>query len=84
MAGPEEFYIPVPLNLKNPLIDPSKLRIDGDRIHYFLYQQDGSKQPMSCQNTRDNQLLVSWMQIHDSPLTGRSLEELAARAEKKA
>jgi hypothetical protein len=79
MAGPEEFYIPVKLNLRNPLLNPSKLRIENGRINYFLYQQDGTKQPMSCLDTRDNRLLVSWMQIHDSALTGRSVEELAAR-----
>jgi hypothetical protein len=70
----------MPLLLKNPLIDPTKLKIKGDQIHYFIYQQDGkTKQPMSCKNTRTNQLIVSWMQIHDSPLTGKSVEEIAAR-----
>lgn len=50
--------------------DFSRLRIRDRRIHYFLYQQDGSKQPMSCADNLSNRLLVSWMQIHDSPLTG--------------
>jgi hypothetical protein len=50
--------------------DFSRLRIEGSRIHYFLYQQDGAKQPMSCADTLSNRLVVSWMQIHDSPLTG--------------
>lgn len=70
---------PAKLRLGNPLIDLSKLRIQDGRIHYFLYQQDGSKQPMSCRDTQANRMAVAWMQIHDSPLTGRSVEELAAR-----
>lgn len=52
------------------LNDFSRLRIKSGRIHYFLYQQDGAKQPMSCRDTASNRLLVSWMQIHDSRLTG--------------
>lgn len=55
--------------------DFSKLRISGGRIHYFLYQQDGSKQPMSCEDTLSHRLLVSWLQIHDSPTTGRKHDQ---------
>ncbi len=41
------------------LTDFSKLRIGADgRIHYFLYQQDGSKQAMLCPDTIYNRLFV--------------------------
>lgn len=70
---------PARLQLDNPLVDLAKLRIKDGRIHYFLYQQDGAKQPMSCTDTHANRLNVAWMQIHDSPLTGRSVEERARR-----
>ncbi len=80
MSAIDKRYLhPVKLQLDNPLIDLSKLRIENGRIHYFLYQQDGSKQPMSCADTHANRLNVAWMQIHDSPLTGSSVEELARR-----
>ena len=51
--------------------DFSKIRIVNGRIHYFLYQQDGTKQAMSAENTLSNRLWVSWAQIHDSPTTGK-------------
>jgi hypothetical protein len=70
---------PVKLELGSPLVDLSKLRIEGGRIHYFLYQQDGTKQPMTCRDTRANRMCIAWMQIHDSPFTGNSPEERAAR-----
>lgn len=44
----------------------SKLRIEGDVIHYRLYQQDGTMQPMTCKNTLSNRMFVDWVQIHDS------------------
>lgn len=56
------------------LNDPSKLNIKNGRIHYFLYQQDGTKQPMSCADTPSNRLIVAWFQIHDSPTTGNVTE----------
>ncbi len=71
-----QFLHPVKLELDNPLIDLSKLQIKDGRIYYFLYQQDNSKQEMSCKDTQANRLCVAWMQIHDSPWTGRSAEEL--------
>lgn len=49
----------------NDLVEKAKLQIDGDCIHYRLYQQDGSMQPMTCKNTLENRRLVSWMQHHD-------------------
>lgn len=79
MTAPE-FSIPAKLRLRNKLVDLRKLRRRDGLIHYFLYQQDGSKQPMSCKDTPANRIYVAWMQIHDSPLTGRSVEELARRA----
>ena len=79
MATPD-YSIPVKLDLDNPLVDLTKLKIRDGLIHYFLYQQDGSKQPMTCRDTPANRLNVAWMQIHDSPLTGTSVEELARRS----
>ena len=52
------------------LNDFSKLRRANGRIHYFLYQQDGTKQAMICHDPQQS-LIVSWMQIHDSPTTGK-------------
>lgn len=45
--------------------DWSKLDIRDGAIHYFLYQQDGSKQPMQAPDTMHNRQCISWMQIHD-------------------
>jgi hypothetical protein len=65
------------------ITDFSKIRIGDDgRIHYFLYQQDGSKQPMSCPDTIHNRLFVSWCQKFDSPTTGHDVETVARRAQK--
>lgn len=75
----ERYLHPAKLEFGKPLVDLSKLRIKDGRIHYFLYQQDGSKQPMSCSDTRENRMCVAWMQIHDSPLTGNSSEERERR-----
>lgn len=47
------------------LQDFSKLRIADGRIHFSLYQQDGSLQAMSCADTYQNRLYVSWFQMHD-------------------
>jgi len=47
------------------LTDFSKLNIRDGKIHYFLYQQDGTKQSMSLPDTYDNRLYVSWFQMHD-------------------
>ena len=49
------------------LNDPSKLTIKDGRIHYRLYQQDGSMQKMDCKDTISNRLTVAWFQIHDRP-----------------
>lgn len=43
----------------------SKLDIRDGVIHYRLYQQDGSMQPMTVRDTYSNRLFVSWVQIHD-------------------
>lgn len=45
--------------------DFSKLDIRDGVIHYRLYQQDGSLQPMTVKDTYSNRLLISWIQIHD-------------------
>ena len=71
MVDPPPFSIPVKLKLRNKLINPDKLRLREGRIDYFLYQQDGSKQQMSCRDTPANRFCVAWFQIHDSPLTGK-------------
>ena len=47
------------------LTDFSKLRIVDGRIHYRLYQQDGTMQDMDCADTRENRMTISWFQIHD-------------------
>jgi len=45
--------------------DHSKLKIVEGVIHYRLYQQDGSMQDMTCRDTPDNRMFVSWVQMHD-------------------
>lgn len=47
------------------LNDFSKLHLRDGRIDYFLYRQDGTRQPMNCADTPSNRLFVSWMQQHD-------------------
>ena len=75
MTGVPEFSIPEKLQLDRPLIDPAKLRFLPDgHLSYFLYQQDGSKQQMSCADTQSNRFYVAWFQIHDSPTTGHEAE----------
>ena len=56
------------------IYDFSKLNIRDGRIHYRLYQQDGSMVEMTCADTPDNRRVVSWIQIHDrrDPNAGRS------------
>lgn len=49
----------------NDINDWSRLTIRDGVIHYRLYQQDGSQQPMTCSDTPDHRRFVSWVQIHD-------------------
>lgn len=59
--------------------DWSKLRINDGAIEFFLYMQDGSKVPWRVADTFPNRLFVNWLQVHDSPTTGRDVESLAKR-----
>lgn len=62
------------------IIDLSKLRIENGIIHYRLYQQDGTSQPMTCADTVENRNFVSWVQIHDRSvgrLDWKSLEKIS-------
>ena len=45
--------------------DWSKLRIEAGVIHYYVLQQDGTKQPMTAPDTLHNRQVVSWIQMHD-------------------
>jgi len=54
-----------------PLVDLTKLRLAAGRIYYFVYQQDNTRQEMSCRDTTSNRLFVAWLQIHDSPWTDK-------------
>lgn len=56
------------------LLDFSKLNIRDGVIHYALFQQDGSMQPMTCADHRSNRLYVAWMQIHDRNQTLNAVE----------
>jgi len=47
------------------LVDLSKLDIRGGDIHFKLYQQDGSLQSVTCQDTPSKRQLVAWIQVHD-------------------
>ena len=47
------------------LRDFSKLDIRDGVIHYQIYQQDGSLQPMTVRDSYEMRLFVSWVQIHD-------------------
>jgi hypothetical protein len=42
-----------------------KLDCRGGAIHYKLYRQDGTMQPMCAPDTPDNRFAVEWMQQHD-------------------
>ena len=59
---------------ENELLTKAKLDILDGRIHYRIYQQDGSMQPMDCPDTLDNRLLVSWIQAHDRYTPGGANE----------
>lgn len=50
---------------KGNVNDWSKLRIVDGVIHYGVYQQDGSLQPMTAPDTMHSRQVVSWIQIHD-------------------
>ncbi len=52
-------------HIRGDVHDWSKLKIVDGVIHYAIYQQDGSMQPMSCSDTLQNRTYVAWMQIHD-------------------
>jgi hypothetical protein len=45
--------------------DFSKLDIRAGEIHYHLYRQDGTLQPMTAPDTLDNRYIISWIQCHD-------------------
>lgn len=47
------------------MMDTAKLDIRNGVIHYALYQQDGSLQPMQTRDTYENRRFVEWVQIHD-------------------
>lgn len=47
------------------LVDLSKLDIRHGVIHFFIYQQDGKKQPMAWKDTTENRAYVDWIQQHD-------------------
>ena len=56
--------------MANELLVKAKLDIRDGRIHYRLYQQDGSMQSMDCQDTLSNRQFVSWVQAHDRYTVG--------------
>lgn len=45
--------------------DFSKLDIRDGIIHYAIYQQDGSLQPMTVRDSFEMRLFVEWVKIHD-------------------
>lgn len=49
----------------NPLKARAKLKIRRGRVLYKIYQQDGTMQEMTCKDTPDNRLYVSWIKAHD-------------------
>lgn len=51
--------------LKGDVLDHSKVEVVDGVIHYFLYQQDGTKQPMTAPDTMHNRQIISWIQMHD-------------------
>lgn len=59
--------------MTNDLKDRARLDVRDGVIHYAVYQQDGSMQPMTCPDTTSNRLFVSWVQAHDryTPLPAR-------------
>jgi hypothetical protein len=64
-VGPDCIPSDAPESYRNELLKKARLDIRGGRIHYRLYQQDGSMQAMDCSDTLDNRVLVSWMQAHN-------------------
>jgi hypothetical protein len=50
---------------RSDIRDFSKLDIRDGVIHYRIYQQDGTLQPMTIRDTHSNRLFVSWVQVHD-------------------
>lgn len=56
------------------LNDFSKLDIRDGAIHYDLYRQNGTKQPMDCPDTQANRMFVSWVQKFDG-YSGSGLSE---------
>ena len=48
-----------------PFGSGEKLRIEGGIIHYRLYQQDGTLEPMTCADTKENRMFVEWVQMRD-------------------
>lgn len=73
MTAPDKMTVP----MSRDLADFSKLSIREGRIFHFVYQQDGSRQEMSCTDTLSSRLFISWLQIHDSPTTGHEAERNA-------
>lgn len=59
--------------------DTTHLRIIKGKIHFFLYMQDGSKMPWVVKDTMPNRHFVNWLQVHDSPTTGRDVESIKKR-----
>ena len=53
------------ISAENELVSKARLDTRGDRLHYRLYQQDGSMQAMDCPDTPSNRQCVSWFQAHD-------------------
>ena len=51
--------------MDNQLLDRADLDVEGDRIRFGLYQQDGTMQPMSCADSPHNRRFVSWVKAHD-------------------
>ena len=50
---------------KGSVSDCSKLRIRDGVIHYGIYQQDGTMQPMTAPDTMHNRQIVSYIQMVD-------------------
>lgn len=45
--------------------DLENLKICDGKIEYKLYSQDGAFQHMTCPDTKDNRMFVSWVQKYD-------------------
>ena len=55
----------VPERERGDPTDDSKISVVNGIIHYFIYRQDGTKQPMTAADRGSNRPYVSWIQIHD-------------------